>query len=357
MTSNKTKTLSFPYKHWNQLSTEELQRVKEIQCIDYEGRILMLLDIFLYLAKLRKASDSADVIKHITSSSNGEQEIYSSIDTLERYVNGDVMILEPVDSEDTSERYVLSIDMVQAYTIACTEWIEKDHTLISLPFDSLTIGEHEYKMPDGLLTNTTYQQYSNAQHYLEAYWDIMNSIESIISNTSESNGKLSEEQQLAMIQNVESLSKDAEDMQRGFLANMLTPYINQGEQRYDEDGKPYTFIRKIAKFTIDDEDIYKKDMEQAPVWLFPLIYQQMQDNLRQFRVKFPDLFKESGGGGKHDALVAELGTINVIIEKGGYANASAVYDENAVFIFKRLDMIQEEARLMKAEMNKPHKKK
>ncbi len=159
------------------------------------------------------------------------------------------------------------------------------------------------------------------------------------------------------VKQIEELADKAKEMQIGFCANMLTPYVNQGEQRYDDDGKPYTFIRKVAKFVAEDEEITKKDMQEAPVWLFPLLYQQLQDNLRQFKSKFPDLFRESENDPKRDALVAELGTINIIIEKGGYASASAVYDENVVFIFKRLDMMQEEAREMKAAMNKGKGKK
>lgn len=352
-------TIKFDIKHWNQLTTEQLQTVKDMQCREYDAPILMRQDVFMYLAGLCVANDGAAVMNELISNTKEKDKdaIYGSIETLHGFMTGDTVVLQPV-SGNTDDRYVVTLTQLRDAIVAGTEWMETDHTLISLPFEDITIGNNEYKLPDCLLCNLTYQQYTNAQHFLEGYWNVISQVEKIIETEREKQKDNADYTPSAeMIETYNNLNVQAEDFQHGFLACMLTPYHNEGEQRYDEQGKPYTFIRKVASFNINDEELAKKDMQHAPRWLFPLVYQQMQDNLRQFHRKFPDLFSEHSGSGKHDAFVAELGTINIIIEKGGYPNAEAVYDENAVFIFKRLDMLQEEAREMKAAMDKSKVKK
>lgn len=353
-----TKNIIFNIRHWSQLTEEQLVTVKDMQCREYDAPILLKQDIFLYLAGLRIAEDGASVLNEYMERINEGDgtAVYDGIDKLYGFLTGDIVVLENVS--DDSERYILSLDQLRAAIVACTEWISEDHSLISLPMENIVLGNNEYKLPETLLCNLTYQQYTNAQHYLEAYWHIIDQVEKMLEGEhmkQETNADYSPSRETADAFN--DLNAQAEDYQRCFLASMLTPYHNEGEQRYDADGKPFTFIRKVARFNINDEELAKADMKSAPQWLFPLVYQQLQDNLRQFHRKFPDLFSEHTGGGRHDAFIAELGTINVIIEKGGYPNAEAVFDENAVFIFKRLDMLQEEAREMKSAMEKNKIKK
>lgn len=356
MNNVKSKSLHFPVSHWRDLNEEQLRKVMEFQCDDYDSPIQMRLRVFLYLSGLQIASDGADVMSQILRDCGDDFQSFSeSVNTVDEFTKTETVILAPIDNSD--ERYIVSLDQLRGYVIAGTEWMYEDHSLIGLPFDTMTIGKHEYKMPDALLINTLYQQYTNAQHYLEAYWDAVSRADNIVKKMEE---RISIDPDYrpddSVAEQIKALNDTAVDMQLGFLANMLTPIIKQGETRYDENDNPYTFFRKVPKYVAEDEEIVKEDMRQAPKWLFVLIYQQLQNNLMQFQSKFPDLFRKSEASPNHDALVAELGTINVIIEHGGYASASAVYEENAVFIFKRLDMLQEEARETKAAMAKGKKK-
>jgi hypothetical protein len=327
---------------WSELTQEELIAVKELQ-INSKTAIEARVKIALYTNHYRIIHNIGDVMADsMANAGDNDEDKYAMVQCLYGILNDEKVLVEDLDSAGVV--FTIEYDHLRVWALDATTWLDEDNSLISLPFNELNIGSRRYKMPDALLINTTYQQYSNAQRYLQIYWHIVDNLRKMYDS---SNPMPKDETQ------INRLLESADDAQRGFLANILTPIIRTGETLYDDEGKPYESIRNVPRYVADDEDKYKEDMKSADKWLFSVIYQMVQNTLRQYGRKFPDLFSDSSEGDSHkDAFVQELGTINLVIEKGGYPNAAAVMDENAVIVFKRLDMINEEARLTKQAMER-----
>lgn len=352
-------------KHWQQLSKEQLEYVLKCEGND-KGRV----DAFLYLMGYEIEKD--DIIPEMENGELSMDEWGEWLDLMEDLLSGKKVALRcrnrhdggsTTMSKDGSQGrqpgvaaevvYAEAEDLAYA-SMEQMKWMENDHSLVALPFERMKIGRHEYKMPDAFLMNNTYQQYSNAQGYMMQYWNVMkrlmppeneNDNDDENKNGKSKTGRGKKKWVAPTEEEMVSLARQMMDARHGFMASILAPYRWKVKSHYP-------FLFRVPLWDAESEKEIKKDMESAPSWLFDALYKQWQDNIKHLRKKFPEMFTEAKEDPKHDAFVAELGTINLVIEKGGYGSASAVYDENCVFVFKLLnDQIK-----MAKEMEKMEKK-
>jgi len=335
--------------HYRQLTKEQLIHLFNIK--SDESEIEYLIQVFLYLNGLK--IDGA--VQSAADTLNGEVRELSELKEVNELremgeamdVVDDLLHYRKVGLRNADGNlFLCDVEHLIVAARAGTEWLQKDHTLVALPFDRLRIGKHWYKMPDALMINTTYQQYSNAQGYMMRYWNELSKLSVEMSATDEKSttveglkGQPSEALSTPQPLNPSTLQR-INDARAGFLASMLCPYRWVVKKRWP-------FIFKEPMWSSDAEAEMIEDMKSAPEWLFEVVYKQWQDNINQFRRKFPELFHEvKTESKKHDAFVAELGIINLVISEGGYPNAAAVYEENVVFVLKLLNDKQKEYKEM-----------
>lgn len=351
--------IAHKYSHWYELNEEQLIQVKSIQarCTD---EIEQRLFIFLYLNNLKLCKDAPDAIREqCLTQKNGIKlsTLYAGIEMLHEYASDNIVFLEEDTKDDhpcntrarkkgKKQIIMTGSEELLAAVKEYTEWVYEDHSLVQLPMQYITLNGHKYKFPDAMLANNTYQQFTAAQRDLDSYFKTVETADKLIRETGNPDHDA-----------LQSLASTIKDAQRSFCANIMTAVANVGETRYDNTGKPYVFTREVAKYNADDYELYNNDMSHMPEWMFPLLFHFWQCTMALFKKKFPDLFTDSGENKTKDAFLAEVGTVNIMIEKGGYNNSSSVYDENVIFVLKRLDMMNEEARITKQQIEKSRQKR
>lgn len=220
-------------------------------------------------------------------------------------------------------------------------FLDEPFLLWKLPFERIKVGNTWYKAPEPQMVNLTYEQYSNAQRCLIAYWDASRLAESLKKNG-------------ATIQAVKHAEEEALQAQAGFLAHMYTP----PSLRLLDQRNQMTRIRLDVVYNYCSMEAEKqvKRFKSAPSWLFAVTYQLFQSCQSLYKKDFPFLFKEYSDSEGKSALVMEVGTINAVQKYAGFTDPQSVYDQNSVFIFKFLDSMAEEAKQIE-DMNRKMKTK
>lgn len=349
-----------PPDKWGKMSWEQLVYVHEHNVEDYNSEIERRFDIFLYLAGLCVAKNGGQIIKDMamgiastdatadnkkamTLTERVERELArrqdtiqsvgSVMDEMDKFMRGDIMFLHPKDDETSIFR--METEMAVAYARHFTRFMDEPFTLISLPASTIEIKDRMFELPAGLLVNISYQQYNNAQNWLTKYWTLMQ----YLMPTTDEEGNVKKKPQLSEKQ-LEQIVTQIKEAQMHFIANMIAPMYNVKDEKSGVE-------RMTAIYDARDEDDLVAFLDtNCPKGLFSILYQQLQSCLRVFQKKFPNLFTEQKGDKNGDVFVANLGTVNSVMKYAGFQNANAVYEENAVFIFKWLDTMSHEAKEM-----------
>lgn len=231
-------------------------------------------------------------------------------------------------------------------------WLDDPVGLTEIPKDSIWIGNRKYKIPDNLLINLTYGQYSDCQHALQSYWSAMQVLtwdEKEEAQKKRSRKKPSEEQ-------IEYATKLLLESQAMFTASILTPRrfqlfdtkdglrIHLGYVWVYDSGEAQELSKKIGTRLYVRNSILGSKVNM--IALFGILYRQFQSCVQEFYKMYPNLF--SGGGGENDdhPLTVEIGTLNAIMKYAGFCKSEDVYESNAVVIFKWLDSMTKEAKEM-----------
>lgn len=367
------KMLAAPPTKWQKLSLEQLLYVHSHTAGQFNSEIEQKLNVFLYLAGLEWSARGAEMLEEESkekidgSAEERLERIGEILNDIQGYMRGDLFFLSPVGDEETV--YQMTNEQLVMYARHFTQFIDEDPFMLpSLPCDKVVLGETEYKVPDSLMMNITYQQYSFAQSWMTQYWSLMQRLmppnpeaekkKSVADGKVRSNKRVTKPKKPKKLtdEEVREIVKQISVAQTHFVAALITPIRGVTDQKTG-------IVRQMPVYCADDEDdtirlltsesikvCSGKDttIETNVLTLFRMLYQQVQSSLRVYHKKFPDMFSESKGDGNGDTFVAELGTVNSVMKYAGFTKAQDVYDENAVFIFKWLDTMSHEAK----EMNK-----
>jgi len=77
--------------------------------------------------------------------------------------------------------------------------------------------------------------------------------------------------------------------------------------------------------------------------LHAIILQWMQSCMMYYKQQFPDLFRPSDKEGKHNPLIATVGTINAVMKYAGYSRQQEVFESNAISVLEILNTMAKEA--------------
>ena len=213
-----------------------------------------------------------------------------------------------------------------------TGYVGPMHDAMTLPKDTLKIGNRHFALPGVACNNITWQQYRSLQTISPQLF-------------------------------TEEITDDQAIMlQASFLANILTPRslalldTSGGsirlrphyEYRYNAEqaeGLCKWFVRKI------------KNKKSSLSTLFHICFQSYQTALSYYSIAYPLLFSSNDKGNAiRDALQGEVGTVNTIMKYAGYAEQQQVYDSNLPFVLDILNTMTKEAKQVE-EMNRKIKKK
>ena len=223
----------------------------------------------------------------------------------------------------------LSLELLYGCLKKYMQFLDSPSGFTTIPKEHIQIGRHKYLLPETLMTNLTYQQYSAVQNALSNLWDL----QEYLVNLYENKGQESE---------INEVLGNIAECKADFMANILTP------QRFvffeESQGKIKWVFRHRYIYNADDVEKEKKVMKLAPDYLFDILLFYYHGCLEVLSKKFTHLFSSKGGKGGSDLLVAELDSINNIMKYQGYKDQQDVYDSNALFILSILNRMTEEAK-------------
>lgn len=211
-----------------------------------------------------------------------------------------------------------------------TRWMEKKEGLLKLPEKFVTIDGETFALPSFIGNDersVRYGQYGTMQIYMMGMMNVMEKLDQ--SNNAE-------------------LLKLLKVYKNSFLASLLLPTVKE-EQKIDDanDKRGFTFVtqRRVFPYSSSSHERIAEKMDQAPAWLFSILWQLVQSSLAYYHGRFPDLISKGGTSGKNtDMYVAKLGTDNAVMKYAGYPNVEAVNQEPVGVILERLDAMAKESK-------------
>ena len=305
----KRKAVNFPAppSDWNMLSEQQLRTIHELMESGI-GVSEYKLKVFLMLMGLR-------IVKRADKKEDGSFVYHFRKVGWKHWLSKEEFGMEAWEVDYWIEKYL--------------KFLDEPFHLIQLPFEYIRIGMTTYKAPDQLMVNLTYEQYSNAQRCLVAYWQTMRLTESLLKNG-------------ASQEAVQHARKDALHARAGFLAHM---YIAPKWQILDQRSQMTRLkLSRVYNYCSLDAERHVKQFEAAPQWLYSVTYQLFQSCQAQYKKDFQFLFKECTDNEGQNALIMEIDTINAVQKYAGYTNQQDVYDSNALFIFGFLNNMAHEAK-------------
>ena len=244
--------------------------------------------------------------------------------------------------DKTGEFWQCEWDELVGAATELTKWLENTGGLIKLPEKFVKINGEWYGLPDALMVDVSYEQYSDVQSFMAQYWNVVDNLSSSL-ESAEAKPQLTEKE-LRVI--AENLAK----WQRNFIAAILRRterYTGKGARDNDEKD-----LVKLPYSSMEQERI-RDGMGDVPRVLFSVLLQYVQSVLEVYKKSYPHLFKGNSDGKKaRNMLVAEQGMIIGLMQEGGFSSIEAVRMAEVGMVFKALDMLNEKAEEMKKAMAK-----
>ncbi len=336
---------------WNECSWEQIIEIYKLIGEYGKQRAVRNLHIWLYLSNLVIAegegeiSDSGEVtywLKYVSESKKHEDDEFFAVkaDDLSLYLNGSHLTEE--------ERKLAGRSAAKIECKGVLDWVDElvgnkgQGGLTQLPINTITMGKKKWRLPSALITNITYEQYTNAQQLQQAVWgltdqlkqeqeQIMNEIQSMQSNANEEGlqSSISESDIQRRFAELEPISKELQRYRAQLLSHLLVP-AEKGVEYKSEDAE-------------ERVDFFLKHADEHP-YLLDILIQHLQSCLGVYKTQFPELFSGNGKGTDTIPMINEVNTINAIMKWQGYQEQQKVFDSNAIFIFSILNSMTKEAK-------------
>lgn len=358
---------------WALFSWEE-----QIELFSIGGDIVRKVDVFLKHCGLRRLS-AVEVSGWIGLMEDGvgtpEGDASGTVaggmmDRMEEWLNGDVCYLaysEPRTEEEKRMVMGISIEELAAVVEEKMGWMEKDKTLLVLKEKEICIGKKRYRLPDVMMGNMCFEQWLHAHSWFRMYvrgarkykeivekWDMEeDEMHDMPSNWTENK----RQEFKGDMERASVIAEELKKAQCGFLACLVKPYVWHWQSAYPWLVKEDMWVSK------DEERVQEEMMKSAPEWLFGMLHKWWEDTIERFRGRkmFWEIFsdgkteEDSSGTGADDEIanwVSEMGTINLVREKGNYTTTDDVMREPVPVVLKLMNDVVKENREIKKEMDK-----
>lgn len=311
-----------PAKSWDELSWEQLCFIFSLDrgANDMNFKI----KVFMKLMGWEFVKKSYAVIPDMEKAWNGMEDMDDAMRELMKVASGKYEIMVVVRDVRSRELYNFPVGVLATWIRNYMNFLDSPKGFTSLPVEDIVFCGKKYLLPQPLLTNMTYQQFTAIQSIAKDIEDIAvmakeekddNEIERLTALMSEAKGK--------------------------FLAHCLTPRkFVFTQSKNGEMNLVFGF-----RYVYDSDTAWKmaEKMNSVSDTIFGICYNHYVGCMMKFKSMFPALFS-GGKGGNSDLLVAELDSVNNIMKYQGYATQQDVYDSNAVFILSILNAMTEEAK-------------
>ena len=388
-------------KMWAAMEWEE-----QIRLFSMRG-IVDKVDMFLYLCGL-KLVRGGTIPPYPSMGEMQEQGEYWEM--MERWMRGEVCFLVALEDSLKNERerggeggsearscmsedgtrengrwgevMWIGTEELMAVAVERMKWMETDHSLLVLKRKQMEIGGKMFRLPDVMMGNLCFEQWLHAHSWFRMYvrgakkyrevmgviedWGVVEDSFMYERERNEDEGQgtregkqgrsLGEREYSLKIEQALGVAEELKRAQCGFLACLLKPYGWRWHAGYP-------WLRKEDAWDGKDEEKWQEwMMRYAPDWLFGMVHKWWEDTIERFRGRkmFPEIFSDekssdTGEKEKEDEIVhwvSEMGTINLVREKGNYTSTDDVMREPVPVVLKLMNDVVKENREMKKEMDK-----
>lgn len=371
---------------WSELTYEQLQHIHAIYLQHEESRVLRNLHVWMYLADIELTSDSdtmeEDAPVYIFRRKGSDERFRVRIDQLQLYLCGTGKTYE--DGENTVRGALWWLDYPFGVTHAGTHY----GGLLTIPQEEVVIAGRHFLLPQPMMMNITYEQYTNLQKMVTEVFRMVSDIEARCSQLADYEREMrdsiqSESDHEIILQKVEemkqevqrrvseisSLTHDTNSMKARVLCHALTPrHWNAASQPWRDN--LFMAVRCIMhpfrkhlwywntryewKYdSMESESMHDWMSRNAPPFLFEVITQHLHSCMAMYKTQFTELFGESDGNDS-DLLpvLSECATLSAIAKWQNYQNEKEVQENNAVLIFGVLNSMIKEARSIEDQNRK-----
>ncbi len=211
----------------------------------------------------------------------------------------------------------------------CPTGNEEYGGLTALPKETIRIGKKLFRLPEPLIANITYQQYSNTIK-------LINLVDKIAESMDLQHAKKD-------LKNFKTKVNEVKTAMARVVSHLLVPRSlrltrEDGGRKRIGIGWEWTYSPEVAEENVQ----YIK--RNAPEWIYPILCQHLMSCIQIYKREYPDMFSNDGGGEDKMPFIAEADTINAVMKWQSYTNQQDVYDTNAVFIFSILCSMSKEAK-------------
>ena len=211
----------------------------------------------------------------------------------------------------------------------CPTGDEEHGGLTVLPRETIRIGRKLFRLPEPLIANITYQQYSNTIK-------LINLVDGMTENMDLRNPQKN-------LDDFKSKAKELKMAMARVVSHLLVPRSlrltrEDGGRKRIGIGWEWAYSPEVA------EENTRYIARHAPVWIYPILCQHLMSCIQIYKREYPDMFSNDGGEEDKMPFIAEADTINAVMKWQSYTNQQEVYDTNAVFIFSILCSMSKEAK-------------
>lgn len=348
-------------QRWVHLSMEQLLKLHGIVRKDDDtdgGGILYKMAQFLVLVGCDVESSGYGIDgKALPTYINGvlvertNEAVSKAMDVLTECMRGEhgMITLKRVtgkssESGSSVELWNVGKDEFMGAVVEGTKWLEEKEEmmrLVKLPDSHIKIDGITFALPEFMMQNITYRQYTVAQQFIEAFWKL--------SPLTPEGGSLAE-----------STLKKLETYQRNVMAALMVPTHIEQRMVEVEDEKGIRSnkrheVRVAEDYTSEGHERVKEVMRSAPEGLFLVLLQYVQSCNNTFKSWYPQLFREVSddkGEVKGNVIVAEQGTVLMLVQEGYFPNVEAVMNANVGYVLKALNTMNEKAEMTRDAMRK-----
>lgn len=248
--------------------------------------------------------------------------------------------------------------------------------LTILPKETIYIGLKAFKLPEPLLANITYQQYTNAIKLLRATDDIAKEAQETGAALVAQRGKIDKINSMASASKASGLVRHKglwvkpyahnklrllereeaalQDKLKGKLdalhkamarvvSHLLTP--RSLSMTREESGVSHISIGWTWAYSPESaERNVGYIRKHAPAYLFGVLSQHLQSCIQVYKNQYPDMFDGDDGGSELLPFLAEADSVNAVMKWQSYDTQQEVYASNAVFVFSILSSMAKESK-------------
>lgn len=312
-----------PAQSWDELTWEQLCFIYSLDRGSMNDMRFKVL-VFMELMGWEFVNESYAVMPDLDKGFRDSKDMDDAMVGLMKVAYGDYDVMVVVRDVRSRELYHFTVGMFAGWVSKYMKFLDSPEGFTSLPKEYIRMNGRRYLLPQPVLTNLTYQQFSAMQNIAKDIEDIAQVAK--------------DEKNVKEIERLTVLMSEAKGK---FLAHCLTPRKFVFTQ--NKNGELNLVFR--YRYVYDSDTAWKiaEKMKGAPDVIFSICYNFYVGCVLKLKSMFPVLFS-GGKGGKSDILVAELDSVNNIMKYQGYTSQQDVYDSNAVFILSILNAMTEEAK-------------